>query len=204
MNTFNIKTAVIAVALAFSAGALAEGISKTDYKAGQSRISVVYKAARDACSSFSDNTFDICDAKAKGNERVAKAELEASYKPTTKNLYDVSVARAEADYSVASQICDDRSGNTKDVCMKEAKAARTSAKADAMAQMKTAVANDAADEKTVEARNKAGDEAAAARKEATAVKLDADYTVAKEKCDTYADDAKDVCLDRAKIRFGKS
>ena len=204
MNTFNIKVATVAVALAFSAGAMAQGITKTEYKADKDRISVEYKTAKSGCASFSDNAYDICEAKAKGNEQVAVAELEASYKPTTKNHYNVAVARAEADYSVAKQVCDDRSGNAKDVCVKEAKAAQTSAKADAKAQMKTSDANATANEKTDEARSVAGDKSTAARKEATTEKLDADYTVAKEKCDTYAGGAKDTCLDRAKIRFGKS
>jgi hypothetical protein len=204
MNTFNIKVATVAVALAFSAGAMAQGITKTEYKADKDRISVEYKTAKAGCASFSDNAYDICEAKAKGNEQVAVAELEASYKPTTKNHYNVAVARAEADYGVANQLCDDRSGNAKDVCVKEAKAAQTSAKADAKAQMKTSDANATANEKTDEARSVAGDKSTAARKEATTEKLDADYTVAKEKCDTYAGGAKDTCLDRAKIRFGKS
>jgi len=203
MNTFNIKVAAVAVALAFSAGAMAQGITKTEYKSGQDKISAEYKTAKAGCSSFSDNAYDICEAKAKGNERVAAAELEASYKPTTKNHYNVAVARAEADYAVASQVCDDRAGNAKDICVKEAKAAQISAKADAKAQMKTTDANNVANEKTDEARNKAGDKSTAARKEATTDKLDADYTVAKEKCETYAGGAKDTCLDRAKIRFGK-
>ena len=35
-------------------------------------------------------------------------------------------------------------------------------------------------------------------------KRDADYAVAKEKCDVYAGGAKDYCVDQAKARFGKS
>ena len=43
-----------------------------------------------------------------------------------------------------------------------------------------------------------------ARKDATADKVDAEYTVAKEKCNTFAGGAKDTCLDQVKARFGKS
>ena len=204
MNTFTIKAAALGIALAFSAGAMAQGITKTEYSANKDRISAEYKTAKAGCSSFSSDAYDICDAQATGNERVAMAELEASYKPTTTNHYKVGVARAEADYGVAKQKCDELSGNSKDVCMKEAKAAQTSAKADAKAQMKTTDANVTADEKTDAARNAAGKESTAARKEATTDKLDADYSVAKTKCDSYAGAAKDTCLDRAKIRFGKS
>jgi hypothetical protein len=41
------------------------------------------------------------------------------------------VAKAEADYRVAKERCDDQAGNVKDVCLEEAKAAEAAAKADA-------------------------------------------------------------------------
>ena len=204
MNTLNIKAIAVAITLAFSAGAMAQSLSKTEYKAGQDKISAEYKTAKAGCASFSSNAKDICEAQAKGNERVAFAELEASYKPTTKNHYNVGVARAEADYGIAIQKCDDLSGNVKDVCVKEAKAAQTSGKADAKAQMKTTDANAMANEKTDDARSTASDKSTAARKEATTDKIDAEYAVAKAKCDTFSGSTKDTCVDQAKIRFGKS
>ncbi len=41
-----------------------------------------------------------------------------------------------------------------------------------------------------------------ARKDAAMQKRDADYAVAKEKCDVLAGAAKDKCIDSAKIKFG--
>lgn len=204
MKLFNIKTLVIAVSLAFSAGAMAQNISKTEYKAGKDKISAAYKTEKSACSSLSGNANDICEAEAKGKDKVALAELEVSYKPTAKNRYEVGVAKAEAAYGVAEQRCDDQAGNAKDVCVKEAKAAQTAAKADAKAQLKTSEANLTADEKTAAARATAREKTTDARKDAKADKNEADYVVAKEKCDTYAGGAKDKCLDQAKINFGKS
>lgn len=203
MNKLNINVIALAVSLAFSAGAMAQGMSKNDYKAGKDRITAEYKLAKAGCASLSGNPKDICVAETKGKERVAMAELEASYKPTPKNHYQARVAKAEADYAVAKERCDDMPGNAKDVCVKEAKAAETAAMADAKAQMKTSDANATANEKTDEAHSKANDQAADARKDAAAAKLDAEYTVAKEKCDTYVGDAKDRCQDQAKARFGK-
>ena len=193
MNTLNIKTIAIALTLAFSAGAMAQGMSKADYQAGKDRISADYKSARGACTSFSGNAKDIWVADAEGKKNVAKADLEASYKPGVKTKYDARVARAEADYAVAKEKCDDLAGNPKDVCVKEAKAAQVAAKADAKAQMKT-----------VEANATAGEKGADARKDARADKADAEYAVAKEKCDALAGGAKDQCLNDAKARFGKS
>jgi hypothetical protein len=182
---------IVAVALAFSGAALAN-ISKDEYKAGKDRIAADYKAAKASCGSLSGNAKDICMAEAKGREKVAKAQLEADYKPTEKNRYDVAVAKAEADYSVAKEKCDDKAGNDKDVCVKEAKAAQTRAKADAKANMKVVKAGQAAREKSADARKDAAED-----------KRDADYAVAKEKCDKLSGDAKDRCLNDAKARFGK-
>jgi len=203
VKTLNINVIALAVSLAFSAGAMAQSMSKNDYKAGKDKITAEYKLAKAGCASLSGNPKDICVAEAKGKESVGMAELETIYKPTPKNHYQARVAKAEADYAVAKERCDDMAGNAKDVCVKEAKAAETTAKADAKVQMKTMGANATANEKTEQAHSKANEQATDARKDATADKLDADYKVAKEKCDDLAGNAKDVCMKEAKARFGK-
>lgn len=192
VNTLNIHAIALAVSLAFSTAATAQSVSKDDYKAGKDKIAAEYKLAKASCDSLSGNPNDICMAGAKGNEKVALAELEAGYKPTSETRYQARVARAEADYEVAKERCDDRAGNTKDVCMKEAKSVETAAKADAKAQMKTSDANATASEKSADAR-----------KDATTAKLDAQYAAAKEKCDTYAGNAKAICVNEAKVQFGQ-
>jgi hypothetical protein len=203
MNKLNINVIALAFSLAFSAGAMAESMSKNDYEAGKDKIATEYKSAKANCASLSGNQKDICVAEAKGKEKIEKADLEASYKPTRKTHYQARVAKAEADYAVAKERCDDMAGNAKDVCVKEAKAAEIAAKADAKAQMKTSDANATANETSADARGKANIQAADARKDATADKVDAQYKVAKEKCDVYAGSAKDHCLDQAKARYGK-
>lgn len=204
MKNFNANAIALALGFAFSVGAFAEGMSKDDYKAAKVSISAAYDSAKAECASLSGNPNDICLAEAKGKEKVARAELEARYKPSRTTHYQARVTKAEADYAVAQERCDDMAGNAKDVCVKEAKAAETSAKADAKVQVKIGDANDTANEKSAEARSDANNQAAGARKDAAAEKLDAQYRVAKEKCDLYAGGAKDLCLDRAKERFGKS
>jgi len=203
MNKLNINAIALAVTFAFSAGAMAEGMTWTDYKAAKTNISATYKTDKAACSSLSGNASDICKAEARGKEKVAAAELAASYEPTSKHRYQARVAKADADYGVAKEKCDDLSGNAKDVCVKEAKAAQTTAIADAKAQMKTSDANTTANEKTTEARSDASQKSAEARKDATADKTDVQYAVAKEKCDTFSGTAKDNCLSQAKAQFGK-
>ena len=56
-------------------------------------------------------------------EAKAKAEAEAAYANTPKARESARVAHAQASYDVAIEKCDDLAGNTKDVCVKEAKAA---------------------------------------------------------------------------------
>ena len=142
MRKLNIGAVAAAIALAFSAGALAaQAMSKDEYKAGRDKIAAEYKSAKAGCDSLSANAKDVCMAEARGKQKVAKAELDARNKPGDKTRYAVSVARAEADYAVAKGKCDDKAGNDKKVCVKEAKAAQTKAKADASAQMKTADAS---------------------------------------------------------------
>ena len=192
-----------AIAVALGTGAMATGMSKDAYQSGKANIAAEYKLARSACDSFSANAKQVCMADAKGKDGVAKAELEAGYKPSNKARYNVSVARAEAGYSVAMERCDDKAGNVKDVCVKEAKAAAVTARADAGALLKTDNANEVAARATAKANVKAFDKGVDARRDAASDKRDADYAVAKEKCDAFAGDAKTGCMSEAKARFGK-
>ncbi len=193
MNKFSINALALAAGLACSAGAMAQSMAKDDYKSGKEQIAAQYKADKAACSSFSGNAKDVCVAEAKGREKVAKADLEASYKPSVNSRYKARVVAAEAAYSIARERCDDKGGTAKDVCVEEAKAVQTTAKADAKAQMKVSDANVVARDKSIEAR-----------KDAAATANDAQYGVAKERCDAYAGEAKDHCLAQAKKNFGKS
>lgn len=203
MKKFNISLITFALGCAFSAGTMAQGMSEHEYKAGKNRIANEYKMAMSGCSALSGNPNDVCEAKAKGSEMVALAELEAGYMPGPDTRHQARIAKAEADYGVAKERCDDMAGNAKDVCVEQAQAAETTAKAYADARMKTSDANAAANEKTSAARSDAKNEAADARKDAAADARAAEYKVAKEKCDTFAGDVKDRCLGDAKARFDR-
>ena len=50
----------------------------------------------------------------------------------------MSVAKAQADYAIAKEKCDDKAGNDRVACVKEARTAQARAKADARGQMPTA------------------------------------------------------------------
>jgi hypothetical protein len=168
-------------------------ISKDAYDTVVKNADMQYKTDKDACASRSGNAKDICLAEASGKEKVAKADAEAAYRNTPKLREDARVTRAEATYNVAKEKCDEVSGNSKDVCVKEASAVLVKAKADAKVDRVAAETRLDADTKQADARN-----------EATKNKRDADYKVAIEKCDALAGTAKDSCVNGAKAQYGKS
>ena len=205
MKRTTLTVLAAAIGLAFGSAAIANSnMSRSAYEDAKKSIAAEHKAAQAQCDTLAANAKDICQAQAKGKERVAKADLKAKYHPSRHARYEARVTAAEADYAVAMQTCDDKSGNDKDVCVKEAKAALVTAKADAKVYLKTADANVAAQHKTAKARAGASKEIAEVRKDAREDKRDADYAVAKEKCDALSGAAKDSCVSLAKSQHGKS
>ena len=69
MNALNINVIALAVSLMFSAGAMAQSVSKDYYKAGKDRITAESKSARVSCASLSGNPNDVCMAGVEGNEK---------------------------------------------------------------------------------------------------------------------------------------
>jgi hypothetical protein len=176
------KTALAMAALFAASGAYAATMSKAEHTAAKDRISADFKADKASCAKFSANEKDICMEKAKGKEKVALAELEFNDTGKASDGIKVAVARADADYAVAKELCDDKAGNVKDVCVAEAKATHTKALADAKLSKKVGEA----------------------KKDAVDDKRDADYKVAAEKCDSLSGDAKSACVSAAKVRFNKN
>lgn len=174
-------------------GTTGAAMSKDSYNAERERAAAAYKADRERCSPMSGNAKDICMAEAKGKEKVAKAEAEAAYKNTPKARESARMAKADMQHNIAKEKCDDLTGNPKDVCVKEARAAYTKTKGDAKVDRVAADTSRTASDKKVEAR-----------KDATEDKRDADYKVAVEKCDAMSGAAKDNCVRDAKVKFRKS
>ena len=54
-NKFNINAIAMAIGLAFSAGAMAQTMSKDHIKSGKDGIAAEYKSAKAACGSLSGN-----------------------------------------------------------------------------------------------------------------------------------------------------
>jgi hypothetical protein len=95
--------------------------------------------------------------------------------------YTAVKSQAEATYDADIKHCDKLSGNTKDICVKDAKAKRTSTEADA----------------------KADKTSAEAHKDANNEKLKAEYKAANERCDNLGGSEKTACQDRAKAKYNQ-
>jgi hypothetical protein len=165
--------------LAFASGSHAAG-DKGAYESAKTSAKSTYEAAKAKCDAMKDNAKDICVAEAKAARTRTDEQAEAAYKGTPKAREHAIHEIAEADYKVAKERCDDKTGNDKDVCVKVAKAAMTKAKADAKA---TRVSTDA-------------------KMDASKDKREADYKVAAEKCDAMTGDAKSACVKDAKAKYG--
>ncbi|MGA0611721.1 hypothetical protein [Caldimonas sp. KR1-144] len=181
MSRFTHSLMALALGAAFAGGLQAQTVGTGDHKAAKDQIEASYKAAREACDQQSGNAKDVCVEQAKGQRKVEEAQLEYRRSGRPADQQKIAIARAEADYAVAKERCDDLSGNAKDVCVKDAKAAETRAKADA----KMAMAN---------TEN---------RQDAASDKRKAEYKAAVERCDSLAGDAKDSCVAAAKQRYDK-
>ena len=95
----------------------------------------------------------------------------------TKAEYKADKTRISADYKVDKKACDALKANGKDVCVQEAKAKESVARA----ELEYSYTGKAADQTKV-----------------LEVKAKSAYAVDKEKCDDQAGNAKDVCVKEAK------
>ena len=102
--------------------------------------------------------------------------------PMSKDAYTQAKTNADAQYKIEKDACSTLSGNAKDICVAEAKGKVNVAKADA----ETAYQNTAKH-----------------RQNSRLARAQASYDVAKEKCDDFAGNAKDVCVKEAKAALVK-
>lgn len=94
MNTPHITAILAITAISFNTGAIAENLSRSEYQAAEKQISAEYNSARKSCDSFARNAKDICMAEAKRTQKAAKSKLAASYKPSGKATFEISLTKA--------------------------------------------------------------------------------------------------------------
>jgi hypothetical protein len=129
-------TLLVASLFAASASFAADAMSKDDYKAAKDKIEAEYKTAKQACDSLKDNAKDVCEKEAKAKEKVALAELDFNKSGKDSDRIKAEKVKAEQEYAVAKEKCEDKKGADERACKKEAKAAELKAKADIKAEKK--------------------------------------------------------------------
>ena len=183
MNTsIRLLTPLAIAAMLTAPLAQAASMTRVERNEAKDRIAADYKADKASCNSLAGNAKDICIQEAKGKEKVAYANLQFNYTGSASDQTKLQVAKAKAAYAIAKEKCDDQTGNNKDVCVKKAKSVEIAALADAKM-----------DKKIVQAVDTAAQD-----------KLNAEYKVEIEKCDSQSGDAKSACVAAAKTRFGKT
>jgi hypothetical protein len=163
----------------FSSAIAADDATKAQFKLARETAAENYKIARKACDSLAGNPKDVCVAQARADRIKTESEAMAANKNTLRAVTKSRKDIAAANYDVAKKQCNSRTGNERDVCIKQAKAVLTVAVADADA-----------DKKVVEARLDARND-----------KTTAIYKVEIEKCDALAGSAKNDCVASVKQRF---
>ena len=179
---FAITLLLIGGSIALSSPAFAAKTeAQTTYEAAKDSAAADYKIANARCDGLAGNPKDICVAEAKAARTQVEANAKAQYKGTVSERASARKDIANANYGVDKAKSENQGGNQKDVCLKQAKATMTAAKADATA-----------DKKVIDARTDAHDD-----------KQTANYKVALEKCDALSGASKNTCIDAAKTKYGQ-
>jgi hypothetical protein len=166
----------------------AQSITESEYKIQKDNINQVHDTDKDRCDKLSGDRKDLCDAQADAKRKIALAELEAAYKDTPEERAKAAKVRADADYDVGKQRCQEYKGDAKDLCMTQAKAAHERAKTD-LKYRKDA--------------REAHKDLSKTRAKAQEEKNDITFDAEMKRCDSFAGDAHDACEKRVKQRFGR-
>jgi hypothetical protein len=128
-----LRLAVMLAALIGQPSVQAAAVSPDEYRAVRSRIEAEYRDSLVSCQRLTGNLRDVCREKAKGREKVARAELEFNRSGSARDAEKLALARADADYEVAKERCEDRTGNERVRCLNTATILRNKARNEAKA-----------------------------------------------------------------------
>lgn len=98
--------------------------ARTTERTDRDAINAQHKADMEKCKSLKGNAKDVCKAEADAHRKVARAEEKVKEHDTAENRRDLEKAKADAEYDVAKEKCEDQKGAAERACKKEAKAKR--------------------------------------------------------------------------------
>lgn len=113
------------------AAATVLAMSDEEIRAETNRIAAQYSTAMAHCQTLQGNDKQVCVEDAKGSQRVAQAERDAKLLGDADHNYQVRIARADADYRVAKERCNEMRGDAVGICKIDAQAAYLKAQQDA-------------------------------------------------------------------------
>ena len=96
-------------------------MSRDEYMAANLDLAYRYTSVRTGCDAMTGNAKAVCVAEVKGRDRIAVAELEATYRPTGKRTEAVASARVNAASGLAKVKCEPLFGDERAGCLKDAK-----------------------------------------------------------------------------------
>lgn len=108
----------------------AELIGLADLHAGFARAAAALVADRTACDQRVGNSRDVCRERALAKERVTRAELVMASTGTRKSQDYLIGVKLDTAYDVARTQCNDRSGDAKRACTRQAQAMRSKGQAE--------------------------------------------------------------------------
>jgi hypothetical protein len=102
-------------------------MGKEAFKAEERKIEAASRSERKACETRKGRAAELCSKEAKAREKIALAELDAEYRPSPDSWQEARNVKAEAEYDVAREKCDDLKGASRGRCVQAAKSAREAA-----------------------------------------------------------------------------
>lgn len=154
--------------------------SEQDYAAAKAQLGAAYKADSKVCANLKGNAHQVCLEQAKGKANVARALAEYNHSGKAADAAKLAVAEAEAAFAIATEYCDEKTGDARNACRNEAKQRYDKALAESKTTALVAVVVKGAEQE----------------------QHDADYATAKAKCHDLAEPAQVACLNDAKATFG--
>jgi hypothetical protein len=106
-------------------------MDKNEYSQARKAIEADTRLNLSRCRDVEGGAREQCRAQARADERIRKADLEASYRGTVAASNDARLERAKARYDIARAKCADQRGEDKLTCLKDARAEKAKALAEA-------------------------------------------------------------------------
>lgn len=118
-----LKTSLLLAGLLTVSTAFAQGapMSREQKNAAEQSIEAQAKADKKACDSMNGNAKDVCQAEAKAKEKTAKADLDFRASGSERDRTKAAQVKAEGEYEVAKERCEDQQGDAQKSCKDQAK-----------------------------------------------------------------------------------